>query len=265
MARYRDKSVRTTKTRVAGLIATLGIVVLSMLLSGCVTGAGTTTYTDRSVGTLRVSQPLTSAGDEGIQKLDEYGLFYSTNQADIVAIDSIEGYSGFDNDATIITNPDVKQVRVLAKYTAAADATGTLEVDAKRLTPGATYYYRFYTMGRSADGTVWRTLFSVGSHKTSDPTLKSLKKSAGTLSPGFSKMRLAYTDTLSKTTANSKITVVPTLSGSVVRMRIDAGAWSTVRNKVVAVSKGASKVLSIEVTAPDGGSAVYTVTVKRKS
>lgn len=264
MALHRDTTSRTTKGRVAGLCAALGVLVLSLVLSGCIVGTGTPTYADRSLGTVQAIQPMTADTQDG-QKLEEYGLFYSTNHDDVVALDQIPGQSGFDNDAVIITNPDVKQVRVLVKYTATSGQVGTLTVDAKKLTPGTTYYYRFYTIGQESGGTVWRTLFAVGSHKTADPTLKSLKASAGTLSPSFARLKYSYTDTISRTTASSKITVVPTISGASVRMRIDAGAWSSVRNKTVSVARGHSKTLYIEVSLPDGVVATYTVKVARKS
>jgi len=263
MALHRDMASIWTKKRVASMIAALTVVALSLVLSGCVVGGGTPLYTDTAVGTVRVSQGIVASTTVDAQRLDEYGIFYSTNRDDVAYIEA-EGYPYFINIATIVTNPDVKQIRVITGVDEAPGAVGTLTVDAKKLTPGTTYYYRFYTLGHEKDGTTWRTLFDTGSHKTSNPTLKSLTKSAGTLSPAFAKLKYSYTDTLSAGTSSSKITVVPALSNSKVRMRIDAGAWSSVRNKVVSVSKGASKTLYIEVTAADGGVANYTVRVVRK-
>jgi hypothetical protein len=251
------------KSRAAGVCVTLGVAVLGLVLSGCVVSSSGPSYTDLRLGTVRVAQSMTASTTVAPQQLDEYGLFYSTNREDVVNIDANE-FDGFDSLATIVTNPDVKQVRVITSVAIQSDESGVPTVDAKNLTPGTTYYYRFYTIGRDSTGTTWRTLFEVGSHKTSNPTLASLKKSAGALAPAFSKMRFGYTDTLSASTSSSKITVVPALSSSHVRMRIDAGAWSNVRNKVVSVSKGHNKTLYIEVTATDGGVAIYTVKVVRK-
>jgi hypothetical protein len=246
-----------------GVFVALTIVAMALALSGCITDTGTPTYGDMSLGTVRAFQPMTADTQDG-QKLDEYGLFYSTNRDDVVALDQLGGNSGFDNDAVIITNPAVKQIRVLVKYTAGSGQVGTASVDAKNLTPGTTYYYRFYTIGHESGGTVWRTLFAVGSHTTSNPTLKSLKKSAGTLFPSFSKMTMNYAVTLSKSTASTKITVVPAVSGSVVSMAVEGAAWGIARSKVVSVAKGHDKVLYIRVIAPDGMGVVYSVKVIRK-
>jgi hypothetical protein len=235
---------------------------MSLVLSGCIADSGAPASANIALGTVRISQGATVVNEA--QTLDEYGLFYSTDRADVVAIaqggsDSVIGL------ATIITNPDVKQVRTILTYSATANQVGTFTVDAKKLTPGATYYYRAYTIGHDASGAVWRTLYAVSSHVVSNPTLKSLSKSKGTLSPSFARTKYAYTNTISRTTASSKITVAPTLSGSSVQMSIDGGAWSFVRSKSVSVTRGHHKHLSIKVTAPGGITATYVVTVTRKS
>jgi Tfp pilus assembly protein PilV len=229
----RDGASRTTRERLIWLPVLLALLVLSLGLTGCIVGVRPPAYSDTALGVVRASQGATALDVE--QTLDEYGLFFSTDRDDVVAIDE-EGRTGTVL-ASIVTNPDVKQVRVLLTHTIAASEVGTLTVDAKRLTPGATYYYRFYTIGRDGNGVVRRTLFTVGNHVTADPTLKSLARSKGTLSPAFSKTKYAYKNTISRTTASSRITVVPTLSGAAVEMKVDAGAWGTTRSKVVSVSR----------------------------
>jgi len=260
---HQERAARSFAPRsVFGLLIVLVAMALALLLSGCMKNEGPPTYTHTSLGGVRVFQPVVS--DNATQTLDEYGLFYSTNRDDVVGIDSNPGYDGFDNDATIITDPAVKQVRVLRSLYSSENQTGTLAVDAKSLTPGVTYYYRVYTIGHDRDGIVWRTLFTVGGYVTPNPTLRSLKKSAGTLAPAFSKMRLTYTCTISKSTSSTKITVVPALSGSSVSMSMDGTPWAAGRSKVVSVAKGHNKTLSIRVIEPGGFGVVYAVKVIRK-
>jgi len=262
MAPYPDTTSHWTKRGSGKLPVLIVLLALSLMLSGCITGAGTPAYTDTALGTVRAAQGVTAANDS--QTLDEYGLFYSTDSADVVAIDQ-GGSSSVVLPATIVTNPDVKQVRVILTQSISANQVGTLTVNAKRLTPGTTYYFRLYSIGRDSGGNVWRTLYAVGSHTTSNPTLKSLTRSKGTLTPSFSKTTYSYKNVISRYTSSSRITVVPTLSGSSVEMRIGTGAWSTVRSKLVSVTRGHSKTLYIKVTAPDGIVANYTVVVSRKS
>jgi hypothetical protein len=262
MNRDRDTASRTRRGRSVGLLVAAGLVVAALGLSGCIVDAGVPVAADTAVSTVRVSQGATAANV--VQTLDEYGLFYSTDRDDVVAIDQ-GGSASVVGLATIVTNPDVKQVRILLTHSITASEVGTFTVNAKKLTPGTTYHYRLYSIGRDSDGTVWRFLYGVGSHTTADPTLKSLKKSKGTLSPAFSKTKYAYTNAISRYTSSSKITVVPTLTGSVVEMRIDAGAWGLARSKSVAVSRGHSKTLSVRVTEPGGIVAIYTVLVSRHS
>jgi hypothetical protein len=263
MVLHREGAPRPFARRsLLGLLALSVVVGLALLVSGCTESEGPVTYTDVSLGSVRVLQPVVSS--DSTQTLDEYGLFYSTDRDDVVALDSNPGYDGFDNDAVIITDPAVKQVRVLRSYVSYANQSGLLSVDAKKLTPGTTYYYRVYTIGHDVNGIVWRTLFTVGSHTTSNPTLKSLKKSAGTLAPSFSNMKFSYTCTISKSTPSTKITVVPTLSGSSVSMSLGGTPWAAGRSKVVSVAKGHNKTLSIRVIAPDGYGVVYAVKVVRK-
>jgi hypothetical protein len=243
--------------------AVLAALAVSVVLAGCVVDVGTPASANTALGAFRVSQGATA--QNVAQTLDEYGLFVSTDRADVVAIDQ-GGNDGAVPGATIVTSPDVKQVRVILTRLTDPNEVGTFTVDAKKLTPGKTYYYRLYSIGHETDGTVWRTLYPVSSHVVANPTLKSLVKSKGTLSPSFSRTTYSYTNTISRNTSSSRITVVPTLSGSSVQMKIGAGSWSFVRTKLVSgISRGHSKTLYIKVTAPGGIIANYTVVVARKS
>jgi hypothetical protein len=263
MTPNRDATPRGVKRKLAGVLAIVALLVLTLVLSGCVMSVGTPRFTELAVGIAQAQQGATALSAEQI--LDEYGLFYSTDRNDVVNIDELgrDGTVG----AVIITNPDVRQIRVLLTHTIAASEAGTFTVNV-RTVPGTTYYYRFYSIGRDADGAVRRTLYTVAEHVTSNPTLKSLKRSRGTLSPAFSKTKYTYTNTISRYTSSSKITVVPTVSGSKVQMTLgdpEFGPWTTARTKTVSVSRGHQKQLSIRVTPPGGISATYTVTVRRKS
>jgi len=248
----------------------LGLLVValaaSVVLSGCVASTTPSTFTDVSLGTATAQAVLTAEnfGVGETQTLEEYGVFYSTNLDDIIGVDSFEATSAHPL-ATIISQPGVKQVRYQTAYIASPGEVGTITVKVKNLTPGTTYFYRLYTIGsRDSNGRRYVAINEVGSHAVSNPTLKSLVKSKGTLSPSFSRTRYVYTNTISRATSGSRITVVPTLVGSSVKMKIGGGVWSGVSSRLVSVAKGHSKILTVQVTAPDGVVANYTITVKRK-
>jgi hypothetical protein len=260
----RNAGSHRTKRRLARLPIVLVLAVLTLGMSGCVTAVGTPRIVDLGVGIAIAEQGVTALDADQI--LDEYGLFYSTNRNDVVNID--EAASDGVVLATIVTNPDVKQVRVLLTHSIAPSEVGTFSVNFNKAVPGTTYYFRFYSIGRDDNGVVRRTLYAVGTHVTSNPTLKSLKRSKGTLSPSFSKTKWVYTNTISRYTSGSRITVVPTLAGSTVEMAWSAEdytTWTATRTKLVNVARGHHKELFIRVTAPDGIDAIYMVTVKRKS
>lgn len=257
-------------------IALIALAVVGALaLSGCITSpAGTPAYTDLSLGRMRVVQPVTSASTAQI--LTEYGLFYSTDLEAIKAIDA-DASTGVTPDPSdvnvfpvIESQPDVKVAKRSLSRAVPASTAGTLTIDLRGLEPGTTYYTRYYAIAQfdtndSADGQLVGTLFAVSSHTTSDPTLSKLVKSKGTLSPKFVKNVYSYKNTISRKTKGSRITVAPSIAGSSVQMKIGAtGTYAPALSKYVAVSKGKSKVLYIKVTAPDGITAEYTVTVKRK-
>jgi hypothetical protein len=253
-----------TARRLARLPVAIALAALVLATSGCVAAVRTPRYTDLALGIAKVEQGVTAFGVS--QSLDEYGLFYSTDRNDVVNID--QGASAEAVSATIITNPDVAQVRVLLTRETAPSEVGTFAVYLQKRVPGRTYYYRFYSIGRDNDGVVQHVLYAVGSHVTSNPTLKSLKKSKGTLSPSFSKTKYYYTNTISRSTPSSRITVVPTLAGSTVEVSWSAddyATWTVQSTKLVKVARGHHKTLYIRVTAPDGIHAIYTVTVTRKS
>jgi hypothetical protein len=259
MTLKRNAMSHKSKGRLAGALV---LLILAFGLSGCIVDAGAPVHYDVALGTVRVTQG-TTAGSSA-QTLDEYGLFYSTDRDDVVAIDPAGSASATIPDAIRI-NPDVKQVRVLLTEAVAPNAVGSHFIDAKKLTPGVTYYFRGYSIGHvDSSGVIWRTLYDVFSRVTADPTLKSLKKSTGTLSPAFSRLTYNYKDTIKRTKKSSTITVVPNLSNSTVKMKIDAGAWTTVNHMKVSVSKGHSKTLTVRVTTASGIVADYTVVVYRK-
>ena len=250
--------------KLAGLLA---VLVLALGLSGCIASTTSSSMTDTANGTVQAQAVLTAwnFGAGKTQTLDEYGIFYSTNRDDVVNVDSF----GLDTAHWVlgsITIPaSVTRVQYLTSHIAAPAEVGTITATIKGLKPGATYYYRFYTVGKSdSDGVRYININEVATHVTSDPTLSSLSRSRGTLAPAFSKTKYAYTDTLSAGTASSRITVIPTLAGSSVQMKVGAGLFSVTRSKLVAVARHSSKVLTIQVTAPDGITANYVVTIKRK-
>jgi hypothetical protein len=240
-------------------------VIALMALTGCIQSAGTPGFKDLSLGRMTVTQPAVSASG-GEQQLLEYGVFYSTDRDAVVQVDQSEvPTDGVNIGAVTESAPGTSVVRRTLARTVAESTPGTLAVTLKGLRPGTTYYTRFYAIARvSSSGYVWNTLFPVASHTTSDPTLKRLSVSRGSFSPSFDSGVYAYTNTLSRTTASSRITVAPTLDGSSVAMRVDGGAWADARSKLVSVARRTSKVVDILVTAPDGITAQYTVTVKRK-
>jgi hypothetical protein len=250
-----------------GLGLVLVALAVSVALSGCVLSAAPTT-TNTAFRTVNAQVRLTgfNHGPGQTQTLEEYGIFYSTVRQNVVDVDAGGSASVVIGDAaTIVSGSGVQAATYRTAYVAEPSEVGTLTTTMKYLTPGATYYYRTYTIGkRDSNGKRYLTLNSVASFTTSNPTLKSLTKSRGTLSAKFAKTRLAYTNTISSSTSSSRITVKPTLSGSAVQMKIGSGSWSYVRSKLVSVSKHHSKILYIKVTAPDGITATYQVTVKRK-
>lgn len=246
-------------------IAVVVAVVALLSLTGCISDAGTPGFQDLSLGRLKATQPaVTVAGSE--QQILEYGVFYSTDRNAVVEVDQSDAATDSVNITPQIEfGNGASLVRRTVSGIVAGSTPGTLTTTLKNLTPGTTYYTRFYASGRlTSDGTVFSTLFPVASHTTSDPTLKRLSVSRGTFSPSFSRSVFAYTNTLSRSTSSSRITVAPTLDGSSVAMRVDGGAWADARSKLVSVARRSSKVVDILVTGPDGITAQYTVTLKRK-
>jgi hypothetical protein len=216
---------------------------------------------DVSLGTVKASQNVTAANAN--QTLTEYGLFYSTNRDNVVAVSpSLEPSLAIE---PIIIAPEVQHVRVITNTAVAPSEVGTLTVNAKHLTPGTKYYFRFYTVGHDSS-TEYPTLYYIGSFTTANPTLKSIKTTRGKLSPTFSKTKYSYTNVIAASYGSAKITVAPTLGTSKVQMKIGTGSWSTVKSKTVAVTKGHSKTVYIRVTESSHHIvASYSVKVTRKS
>ncbi|NTU72284.1 MAG: cadherin-like beta sandwich domain-containing protein [Coriobacteriia bacterium] len=257
--------------------AALLIAVAALTLSGCVSSAKAPIQKNLSLGKVQVEQNTTSGNIP--QQLTEYGVFYSTS---LQALKDVNQGAAAGQEATLNISPSVESrydlpyVKRQLSWQLSASEVGTLTVPIKGLKPGTKYYTRMYAIG-TAKGTISilgfdvitpgdtvGALFPIGSITTSNPTLKSLTKSRGTLSPKFSKTKYAYTNTISSGTSKSRISVSPTLAGSSVQMKVGAGAFSLARSKTVSVARHGSKVLTIRVTAPDGITADYVVTIKRK-
>jgi len=93
---------------------------------------------------------------------------------------------------------------------------------------------------------------------SNDDTLSNLTVSAGTLSPPFAAATLGYTDDVANSV--STITVTPTVNESHATYVLKVGS-TTVTNPV-ALSVG-DNVIDVQVTAQDGSSQTYSVTVTR--
>lgn len=266
MKPYRDAGPRNTKQLLGLVVMLLVVLVMS---SGC-KAEGTATYQNLGVGSVRVSQEGAQSTDAWAQNLSEYGLYYSTNRADVVNVDQQgrDVWLGWEL-YPIILRSDVPHVRIVTYQELAVSEFGTGTVDLTWLKQGERYYFRWYGIAQQDSGGAWiRSLTSVTSHVTlsHDASLKSIKTSRSRLVRSFLNTRYSYTVTLPRTTGSTKITVAPTRGASKVQMKIGSGSWSTVNNKTVSVSRGKSKTVYIRVTATDGSTVKnYKVRVSRRS
>jgi len=262
-----DRGMSSRKTK-WGLVVLVAVLAASVALSGCIASRGPSTLSNTGFGTVQATANLTAMdfGPGKTQTLEEYGIVCSTNRDDVVRVDGgTTGGARWVLGGGIEIPSDMKHVRYLRSDIVDPSQVGTITATLKGLKPGTTYFFRFYTVGKRDDTSLrYVNINEVITLQTSDPTLKSLTKSRGTLSPKFSKTKYTYTNTISRYTSGSRITVVPTLAGSSVQMKVGSGAFGAARSKYVKVSRGKSKVLTVRVTAPDGIAKDYVVTVKRK-
>ena len=94
--------------------------------------------------------------------------------------------------------------------------------------------------------------------------LKSLKISAGSLSPRFHKNKSSYKVTLPAKTAKVKITAVKIDARSKVQMRVGTAKFKTMSAVTVSPGKGKSKIVQIKVIGKNGWEKTCTVKVTRK-
>jgi hypothetical protein len=145
-------------------------------------------------------------------------------------------------------------------FTHTASASTSLTVTG--LTNGTAYVFQVAAVNAAGRGSYSSTSASV-TPKSSDSTLSNLVSSASTLSPGFTSGNQTYT--LVVTNSTSSITLTPTTT--------DAGA--TVKIGGISVTSGTASgsislnvgttVISVVVTAENGTTRTYSVTVSRPS
>ncbi|MFD0763319.1 cadherin-like beta sandwich domain-containing protein [Mucilaginibacter lutimaris] len=136
--------------------------------------------------------------------------------------------------------------------------TGSFSGSISGLSPSTTYYYRSYAT--SAAGTAYGTV-NTFTTISNDANLSAFSISAGTLTPSFSSGTTSYT--ASVTGSTSTITVTPTKN--------QANASIKVNNVTVASGSASSpialnigdNIITTVVTAQDGTTKTYTLTVSR--
>ncbi|MES2063738.1 MAG: cadherin-like beta sandwich domain-containing protein [Bacteroidota bacterium] len=135
--------------------------------------------------------------------------------------------------------------------------TGSFSQSIGSLSVSATYYVRSYAT--STAGTAYGdvTTFSTPSN---DATLSGLSISAGTLTPSFSSGTISYTASVAN--ANSTITITATKNNASASLQINNVAATSGTGASVSLVIG-DNAIPIKVTAQDGSTKIYTITVNR--
>jgi len=96
-----------------------------------------------------------------------------------------------------------------------------------------------------------------------DTRLSSLALSAGTLSPDFAAVTTVYTASVPNETESLSVTPTASATNAMIGIRVNGSAFGAVTSSAaLALNVGANEI-DIKVTAENGASATYTVTVTR--
>jgi hypothetical protein len=251
--------------RAARLTALVAAVLTLAMTTGCVENDTPPTFRE-SAGTVSMSSVVTAA-DVSPQQLTEYGVFYSKNRDDIVAVNGVSYTSNLLSDEDFVVRDGVQRISVPTTMSISASQSGNMQVQIPGLSPNTTYYFRFYTVGYDQDDVLWKFALKVAEYTTvsTDATLKSLKPSPGKLSPKFSKSRTKYTVSVSAKTKKVTVRVAPSVSRSKVQLRVGSGKWKTTKSATASPKRGSSRTVYIRVTATNGKTVkAYSVKVKRR-
>ncbi len=109
-------------------------ILLVSLLTGCVESDTPPSSAEAPIGTVALSTTITAA-DSPSQTLTEYGLFYSTNRDDILAIN---GAGSLSRVTDFVLHSGVASVTVPANMPVTANQSETLGVSLSGLPPATT-------------------------------------------------------------------------------------------------------------------------------
>ena len=145
-------------------------------------------------------------------------------------------------------------------FTHTASASTSLTVTG--LTNGTAYVFQVAAVNAAGRGSYSSTSASV-TPKSSDSTLSNLVSSASTLSPGFTSGNQTYT--LVVTNSTSSITLTPTTTDAGATVKIGGiDVTSGTASGSISLNVGTT-VISVVVTAENGTTRTYSVTVSRPS
>lgn len=250
-----------------GVIALL-VIPLLFMLSGCVEYDQIKTPSWNQATGETTFSTLVETGDYSPQTLTQYGLFYSTNRSDIVAVTGTSFTISLLDDEDFYLASSVQTATVDAGNTPIeAMQKGTLSVKIPNLKKNTTYYYRFFTVGTDPDEMVWKHALTVGSYTTpnNNAYLNAIKTKYGRLSPSFVKSRMTYTITIPAKYSSTVVTAVKNNSRQTLKTVVSGSTWSTNPSRTVRLAKGQTKTFRVNVKSSDGTTAKsYAVKVTRK-
>ena len=180
----------------------------------------------------------------------------------------------FASATTTYTSAVTNSVSTITVTPTLNQADATLTVDGSAVSSGVSSSPISLALGANTitivvtaqDGTSSRTYTLTVTRQSNDATLSGLVLSAGTLSPTFSSATTSYTTNVKF--GSSTITVTPTRnqSNATMQVKLGSGSYSLINpgspSNLISLLTG-SNVLTILVTAQDGTTKTYTITVTR--